>query len=37
MFAFDDFTISGMLVAVTVALVVTCCSSAKCRLCRPGK
>jgi hypothetical protein len=29
MFAFYAFTISGMLVTVTVALVVACCSFAK--------
>ncbi len=37
MFALDAFTLSGILVAVTVALVVACCSSAKCRLCGTGK
>jgi hypothetical protein len=33
MFAFDAFTISGMFVAVAVALVVACCSAPNCRLC----
>jgi hypothetical protein len=33
MFAFDDFTISGIMVAVSVALVVACCSYGKCPLC----
>jgi hypothetical protein len=37
MFAFDAFTISGILVSVTVALVVACCSAAKCRFCGTGE
>ena len=36
MFAVDTLTISGVVIAVAVALVVGCCSYAKCPFCGTG-